>query len=131
MSHKSEGSQHLATPANASGSIGLALGSAIFSEQAWAQIAWALDLSGRELQIVRGVFNDRTELRIAADLGISPNTVHTHFARLHHKLGVATRTGVVLRITRQYLTLTTSPQNPLPVRAGTKNAPADHRPCSH
>jgi hypothetical protein len=35
------------------------LGSAMFSEQAWGEIARSLKLSGRELQIVRGVFDDQ------------------------------------------------------------------------
>jgi len=90
-----------------------ALGSAMFTAQAWDQIARSLGLSGRELQIVRGVFDDRIESAIAADLGISAHTVHTYFDRLHRKLGVATRTGLVLRITREFLALAASPQDPV------------------
>ena len=85
----------------------------MFTAQAWDQIARSLGLSGRELQIVRGVFDDRIESAIAADLGISAHTVHTYFDRLHRKLGVATRTGLVLRITREFLALAASPQDPV------------------
>jgi ATP/maltotriose-dependent transcriptional regulator MalT len=81
----------------------------MFTEQAWEQLARSLHLSGRELQIMRGVFDDQTELAIARDLAMSPHTVHTHFDRLHRKLGVATRTGLVLSITRQFLALSASP----------------------
>ncbi len=80
-------------------------GSAIFSEPAWHEVARSLGLTSSELQIVRGVFDDRVESAIAADPGISPHRVHTHFERLHRKLGVTTRTGLVLGITRQFLTL--------------------------
>ena len=86
----------------------------MFTEQAWARIARSLDLSGRELQVVRRVFDDRTESAIAADLGISAHTVHTYFYRLHHKLGVVDRVQLVLRITREFLALTVADVNALP-----------------
>jgi ATP/maltotriose-dependent transcriptional regulator MalT len=101
----------------------------MFTDQAWEQIGRSLDLSARELQIVRGVFDDRIESAIAEDLGISAHTVHTHFDRLHRKLGVATRTGLVLSITRQYLELIAPPQNPLqfPIFSQQSAAPASAR----
>jgi len=88
-------------------------GAAIFCDQAWQEIARRLQLSGQELQIVRGVFNGRKESAIAADLGISPHTVHTHFARLHHKLAVGDRVELVLRIMEEFLALTASPEGVL------------------
>ncbi len=81
------------------------LGSAMFTSQAWEQMGRALHLSGRELQIVRGVFDDRIESAIAADLDISPHTVHTHFDRLHRKLEVTNRPQLILRVVQSFLTL--------------------------
>jgi ATP/maltotriose-dependent transcriptional regulator MalT len=89
----------------------------MFSAQVWEQIARSLGLSGRELQVVRGVFDDRIESAIATELGISPHTVHTHFDRLHRKLGVATRTGLVLRVTREFLALSASSSDPVQLAA--------------
>ena len=86
----------------------------MFSEQAWVEIARSLELSPRELQIVRGFFDDRTEFAIAADLGISPHTVHTHIERLHHKFGVANRVELILRVTNEFLALTAAPESTLP-----------------
>ncbi len=86
----------------------------MFSEDAWTEIAHSLALSPRELQIVRGIFDDRTEFALAADLGISPHTVHTHIERLHQKLGVTDRVELVLRITNEFLTLTAAPESTLP-----------------
>ena len=63
---------------------------------------------------MRAVFDDRKEHAIAADLGISARTVHTHFDRLRRKLGVGTRTGLMLRVTRQFLALAASSANDLP-----------------
>ena len=74
------------------------VGSAMFSPEAWALIARSLGLSGRELQIVRGAFDDKTEVEIAADLQISPSTIHTHVERLHRKLTITDRTQLLLRI---------------------------------
>ena len=54
--------------------------------------------SRRVLQIERGVFDDLTENAIAASIEISPHTVHTHFERLHHKLSVANRVQLVIRV---------------------------------
>jgi len=54
---------------------------------------------------MRAVFDDRTEFAIAADLGISPHTVHTHFRRLHKKLGAITRVQLVLRAMDEFIAL--------------------------
>jgi DNA-binding NarL/FixJ family response regulator len=78
-------------------------GSALLSEADWAETARALRLSGRELQIVRGVFDNHKETAIAADLGIAPRTVDTHMERLYRKLTVTTRVALVLRVMEQIL----------------------------
>lgn len=89
-------------------------GSAVISELAWAEIARSLKLSGRELQIVRGVFDDRTEFAIAAEFGISPHTVHTHIERIHHKLAVIDRAELILCVMKEFLGLTVAPGTVLP-----------------
>lgn len=91
-----------------------ALGARLFSHNAWQALSVSLNLSSRELEIVRGVFEDRTESAIAADLRISPHTVHTHVERLHHKLGVANRVQLVLRVMDEFLSLTVSTKSLLP-----------------
>ena len=73
-------------------------GSALLNEADWAETARALRLSGRELQIVRGVFDNLKETAIATDLGIAPRTVDTHLERLYRKLTVTTRVALVLRV---------------------------------
>ena len=90
------------------------LGAAMLSDLAWQEIARSLRLSGRELQIVRAMFDDRTESAIAADLGVTKRTVHTHFERLHRKLAVADRLQLVLRVMEAFLVLTVAPENNLP-----------------
>lgn len=74
------------------------MGSALLTKQQWARTAHSLRLSGRELQIVRDVFDNHTEHAIAANRFISKGTVHTHLKRLYRKLAVTTRVGLVLRV---------------------------------
>jgi DNA-binding CsgD family transcriptional regulator len=76
----------------------LPAGSVIFSKNDWREIARLLNLSKRQLEMVRAVFDDQTEFAIATSLGISQHTVHTHFERLHRKLAVTNRVQLVLRI---------------------------------
>ena len=86
-------------------------GSAIFPDPTWAELGRSLGLTKRELQIVRGIFDDRTEFAIAAELGISPHTVHTHIERLRHKLAVIDRVALVLQVMEEFLKLTATPGN--------------------
>ena len=91
-----------------------ALGSAMFSEPIWKKISGSLKLSGQELRIVRGMFDDATELAIAGALKISSHTVHTHCERLYRKLGVSDRVKLVLRVMDEFLALTVAAGSTLP-----------------
>jgi ATP/maltotriose-dependent transcriptional regulator MalT len=91
-----------------------ALGAAMLSELAWREIGRSLKLSSRELQIVRAMFDDRKESAIAAELGVASRTVHTHIERLYRKLVVNDRLQLTLRVIREFLALTMSPQGDLP-----------------
>ena len=91
-----------------------AAGSAIFPDPTWAEVGRSLGLTKRELQIVRGVFDDRTEFAIAADLRISPHTVHTHIERLRRKLAVVDRVALVLQVMEEFLRLTAASGSRLP-----------------
>ena len=90
------------------------VGSAMFSSPAWAAIARSLQLSARELQIVRAVFDDQKENTMARALGISIHTIHTHVDRLHHKLAITDRAQLLLRVTQEFFALTATPGNDLP-----------------
>ncbi|MGA2031614.1 MAG: helix-turn-helix transcriptional regulator [Thermoguttaceae bacterium] len=75
----------------------------LLTEDQWLRVAARLEMSEREYQIVRLVFEDEHERNIATQLGISLHTVHTHLKHLHRKLGVRSRVGLVLRVVREYL----------------------------
>jgi DNA-binding NarL/FixJ family response regulator len=90
------------------------LGSAIFSERAWDNVARALELSRRELEILRGMFDGLTESAIASRLRVSMRTVHTHVERLHRKLGVTHQVALVLRVMVEFLKLAGTPGSGVP-----------------
>ena len=86
----------------------------MFSEKAWREIARSLRLSGQELQVVRGIFDDHTEAVIADSLEVSPHTVHTHCERLYRKVGVTGRVKLALRVIDEYIALTLAAETILP-----------------
>ena len=57
----------------------------------------APELSGREIQIMRGVRDGKTNMEIGAELGISPLTVKNHIQRILRKLQVNNRAQAVAR----------------------------------
>lgn len=57
-------------------------------------------LSARELTVVERVAEGLTNAEIATELGISPDTVKTHLARVLEKLGARDRTHAVARALR-------------------------------
>lgn len=90
------------------------LGSAIFSRQAWDDVARNLRVSRRELQLLRGMFDGLTESAIAAELRISVRTVRTHMERLHRKLNVTHQVALVLRVMVEFLNLAGAPGSGVP-----------------
>ncbi len=73
-------------------------GSALLSEEAWRKLAERLNLSPAELDVLQGVLDDLSDKAIAGRMKIAPGTVGTHSKRLHSKLRVSTRAGLVVRI---------------------------------
>ncbi|MFZ4689723.1 MAG: response regulator transcription factor [Polymorphobacter sp.] len=57
----------------------------------------ALGISQRELAVLHELAAGRSNKEIAAELGVSPNTVKTHVARLFEKLGARRRTDAINR----------------------------------
>lgn len=63
----------------------------------------ALGVSERELEVLCALAAGRSNKEIAADLGVSPNTVKTHVARLFEKLGARRRVEAVNRARELHL----------------------------
>jgi DNA-binding NarL/FixJ family response regulator len=80
-------------------------GRAILHDRQWLSLARSLQLSDRELEILQGIFDDQTDAAIASELRISAHTVHSHLQRLYHKLGVASRCALMVRVFGEHLSL--------------------------
>lgn len=57
----------------------------------------ALGISARELTVLKRLAAGRSNKEIAAELGVSPNTVKTHVARLFEKLEAKRRTDAIAK----------------------------------
>jgi len=66
-------------------------------------------LTERELEILRRLAAGRTKRQIAAELMISPSTVHTHTVHIYAKCGVSTRAGLAMFAMRHGLAARTGP----------------------
>jgi DNA-binding CsgD family transcriptional regulator len=66
-----------------------------------ARVAPVLGLSPRETQVLTCVLAGLTEAGIAQALGISTHTVHTHLERLYRKLGIHSRTQLLLVVVNE------------------------------
>jgi DNA-binding CsgD family transcriptional regulator len=86
----------------------------LLSEPAWDEVARALGLSARELQIARAVLDDKVEAAIAGDLGMSTHTVHAHLRGMFPKLGVHTRAGLVMAVWNELAKLILAADGALP-----------------
>lgn len=86
-------------------------GSTLLDDQQWERVRTVLRLSGREIEIARGVFDDKKDHAIANELGVSPHTVHSYLIRIYRKLGVASRLQLALRIVAEARAVEPSPSD--------------------
>lgn len=74
-----------------------AQGQATLSGEALAELARTdsskPELTPRELEVLRGLSEGRTNKQIAADLSLSPGTIRVHVSNILAKLGVGNRTA--------------------------------------
>jgi two-component system, NarL family, response regulator LiaR len=94
-----------------------AAGESVFSGAIGAQLtrrallggsrAARVDLTPRELDVLRAAARGLGNKQIGQELGMSPRTVQTHLTRIFGKLGVASRTEAVLLALREGLLLDT------------------------
>ena len=71
----------------------------------WKVIDSALALSPRESEIVRLILQGMDEPEIGSSLGIATRTVHAHIERAYRKVGVHSRSDLVIRLFREYVRL--------------------------
>lgn len=89
-------------------------GSGVMDCIAWHEVATALKLSPRELEIIRGVFDNLTDAAMAPSLGMSAHTVHSHMNRIFRKLNISTRAQLILVVMEEMLARTRADASCLP-----------------
>ena len=67
-----------------------------------------VELTERELEVLRLLASGRTKRQIAAELFISFSTVHTHTVHIYAKCGVSTRAGLAMFAMRHGLAASSS-----------------------
>ena len=72
------------------------------SEGEWDSIAAQLHLSPRLLQIVRCIFDGLEERAICDALGIASGTIHSYLDRLFKRLGIHSRSELIVRLFLAY-----------------------------
>lgn len=82
----------------AEGDLSRGDGRDLLYEREWNLITDDLELSPREAEVVKLLFAQHTERRIARELGISRHTVHSHLRRIYRKLDVRSRTALLLEV---------------------------------
>jgi DNA-binding CsgD family transcriptional regulator len=82
--------------------VGVVVGIRLFAPRAALpdgnpQAIAALGISNRELAVLRELAAGASNKEIADRLGVSPNTIKTHIAKLFEKLGASRRTDAIAR----------------------------------
>jgi DNA-binding CsgD family transcriptional regulator len=94
-------------------------GRRLLAPAAWEELGEMLQLSPREMQIAQCVFDDQKEQCIAFELGISPHTVNSYLQRMYRKMGISSRTQLVLSVLAAHINLLDAGRgNPGPVCQG-------------
>ena len=74
------------------------LGQDQLSIQQWSDVCRKMKMSLREENVCKLLFDGMTRQQIADQMGISNRTVRHHMEKIHLKLNVSNRVGVVLKI---------------------------------
>jgi len=75
-------------------------GIGLLSPEEWTEVAASLQLTPREWEVAVVLFEGKTRESIARHLGLATRTVRQYLERLHLKLDVSDRVGLVLQIIR-------------------------------
>ncbi len=87
-------------------------GEGFLTNEDWAAMALAANLTGRELSVAMLIFEGKTRYQIARALHCAPGTVRVYIDRLFAKLEVTDRLGMALRLVRLHLALRPAANSP-------------------
>jgi len=75
----------------------------IFSEVQWERLEDRLSLPRRQRQVIRQLFEGRSDKQIADAIGVALPTVRSHLRRIYGKFDVQDRTELILFIVREFI----------------------------
>ncbi len=70
----------------------------MFTPEQWGKIHNILNVTNREMDVVRLIVAHESEKEVARDLGIKLSTVHSHILRIYQKLGINCRSELIARV---------------------------------
>ena len=70
----------------------------LLTREQWQGLHSRFNLSAREVDVVRAIFDGHSESEVGSLLGISPNTVHTHVRHIYRKVAVRDRGQLIVRV---------------------------------
>ena len=73
-------------------------GETLFSSQDWGRLQELIELTDREYQVCRLIFEGKTRKETGQELEIATRTVRHYMEILHEKLNVTNRVSMVLRL---------------------------------
>lgn len=103
---KTIGRRPLPNTARQRNSVGSKVGrppSSHLNAREWRSVMRSLELSDRQLQVVRCLFDGLNEPAIAEKLDVSAHTIHAHLNRLYKKICVKSRCEVIVRVFLAYV----------------------------
>ncbi|MGA3065576.1 MAG: helix-turn-helix transcriptional regulator [Tepidisphaeraceae bacterium] len=68
----------------------------------WKGLVRALDMSGRQAEIIELILQGKKDKQIAMEMGLSKHTVRTYLNRIFARMEVTDRLGLVLRVFAEY-----------------------------
>ena len=81
---------------------------ALLGSEEWRRVGFDLNLSARELELVRHIFEGRRLQGAALDMGLALGTVKTYVRRIYTKLGVSDQRELTLAVVSTHLQLARS-----------------------
>ena len=70
----------------------------MFTAAQWTEIEVTLDVTHREIDVIRLILAHESEQEVARDLSIALSTVHSHMRRIYKKLDINCRSELIERV---------------------------------
>lgn len=80
-------------------------GKSLLTLRDWHRVAAELELSPRQLELIRHIFDGKKLITVALEMNLSLGTVKTYSQRIHRKLQVSDQRELTLAVIRTHMRL--------------------------